>query len=1139
MEQLILLLLQNGIYLSKEGDKLNVEYNGDEIPDELLNQIRANKVELLKYLSLEKDNSVYQDIVPVKDAESFSLSSAQLRLWVLSQLGDGLVAYNMPSYVSLNQDIDIDCFKRAIESTIERHEILRTVFKKDATGEVRQYILNKADLGFTIDYKDFRSEPDKYEKVEQYIADDIYQPFDFEKGPLLRASLLQVENEEYVFYYNLHHIIGDGWSMEVLSRDVFKYYEAYKENRKPTLSPLRIQYKDYSVWQLAQLETETLKNHKAYWLDNLKGDLPLIDFPSTKSRPRIKTYDGLSLHTYIDKEVSSQLKKYSQENGGSLFIGLLAAWNVLVYHYTAQTDTIIGTAVAGRSHADLEDQIGFYVNLMPLRTQLNPEESFDIFYKALTTKTFESYSHQVYPFDKLVEELNSQRDVSRNAVFDVMLSLQNIVQSGNGNELIKEEWSQIVNQGYHSSKYDLELLAQEEGDYLSLKVVFNTEVYEQKMIEGLINHYKRILQVVYENPNVKIAQLDYLTLEEKNKLQVVFNETKETFPTNRMLVDLFKEQAQKTPHAVAIICEEREWTYRELDEQSNQLAHYLQANHAIKSDVLVGVLQERSAWMVISILAVWKAGGAYVPLNTGDPAERIKQLIGSSNLDIVLTKGTISEELDVLIVNLETIKTSLSDFSITALNTIIDPNSLSYVIYTSGSTGKPKGVMIEHFGMINHIGAKIEEMWIDSKSKVAQNAPHTFDISVWQFFSALVVGGTTVIYSHETILDPASFIKQVDVDKVSTLELVPSYLLEMLSVLENNSQRVTFSALKILILNAETLTPSMVKRWLTLYPHIPIVNTYGATEASDDVCHYIMYECPSTLTIPVLKRPIQNFQINIVDAHLNLVPIGVKGEIILSGPAIGRGYLNDEVQTQKSFLKGPLPGVSNHQRIYRTGDLGCYLEDGTMEFLGRKDSQVKINGHRIELGEVEHALRSHKDVEEAVVLDRENAANTRVLIAYFLAKVDLNTNDLRSWLKAMLPEYMLPAYYIQMETFPLTPNGKINKKRLPNPAEIDLVSEIEYVAPRNPIEEKLVKIWEDILGRERVGIKDSFFSLGGHSLKIIKVINEVNKQFDVKYDLKRLFDDPTIESMSEQIKTDIWFKDSKIEDESNYNEVKI
>lgn len=1139
MEQLILLLLQNGIYLSREGDKLNVEYNGDVIPDELLSEIRANKDELLKYLSLEKDNSVYKDIVPVKDAESFNLSSAQLRLWILSQLGNGLVAYNMPSYVNLNQDIDIDCFKRAIEATIERHEILRTVFKKDAAGEVKQYILKKADLGFTIDYKDFRGEQDKDEKVKQYIADDVYQPFDFEKGPLLRASLLQVENEAYVFYYNLHHIIGDGWSMEVLSRDVFKYYEAYKENRKPELNPLRIQYKDYSAWQLTQLETETLKNHKAYWLENLKGDLPLIDFPSTKNRPRIKTYDGLSLHTYIDKEVSRKLKKYSQENGGSLFMGLLAAWNVLVYHYTSQTDTVIGTAVAGRSHADLEDQIGFYVNLMPLRNQLNPEESFAVFYKALTTKTFESYSHQVYPFDKLVEELNSQRNVSRNAVFDVMLSLQNIGQNGDGNELNKDELNQIVNQGYHSSKYDIELLAQEEGDYLSLKVVFNTEVYEQRMIEALINNYKRILQVVYENPEAKIAQLDYLTLEEKNKLQVVFNETKQTFPTNRMLVDLFEEQAQKTPHAIAIICEEREWSYRELEEHSNQLAHYLQETHAIKSDVLVGILQERSEWMMVSILAVWKAGGAYIPLNPNDPTERIKQLVSSSNLNIVLTNGTILEELGALIINLEEVRGSLSDLSVKALKTVVDPHSLSYVIYTSGSTGKPKGVMIEHFGMINHIGSKIKEMWIDSKSKVAQNAPHTFDISVWQFFSALIVGGSTIIYSQETILDPSAFIKQVDADKITTLELVPSYLLEMLTVLETNPQRISFSALKILILNAETLTPSMVKRWLALYPHIPIVNTYGATEASDDVCHYIMYECPTTITIPVLKRPIQNFQINIVDAYLNLVPVGVKGEIILSGPAIGRGYLNDEIQTQKSFLKGPLPGVSNHQRIYRTGDLGCYLEDGTMEFLGRKDSQVKINGHRIELGEIEHALRSHKDVEESVVLDRENAANTRVLVAYFLAKVDLNINDLRSWLKAMLPEYMLPTHYIQMETFPLTPNGKINKKGLPNPKEMDLVNEIEYVAPTNPIEEKLVKIWEEILGREKVGIKDSFFSLGGHSLKIIKVINEVNKQFDVKYDLKRLFADPTIESMSEQIKTDIWFKDSKIENEDNYNEIKI
>ncbi len=1124
MRDLISELKARNISLSVDKDELVVDFDGSNLPNDLISKIKDNKLLLIQYLKKYYNRLDYFEIPCISSNESYPISDAQRRLWVLSQFEDGSVAYNMPGNVYLNKDIDIDYFKRAIDSTIERHEILRTVFKEDEKGEIRQWILNKEDIGFKIDYRDYRKETDKAGKVKNYIAEDSYKAFDLVKGPLLRAGLLQVEDEEYVFYYNMHHIISDGWSMEVLSKDVFSYYEAYKANAEPQLKPLRIQYKDYSAWQLAQLEEESFKSHREYWLNSLKGELPLLDLPVTKQRPRLKTNNGHRLITYIDSTTTGKLKTYSKENGGSLFMGLLGIWNVLMYRYTSQKDIIIGTSMAGRKHVDLEDQIGFYINSLALRNEIKPEESFNAFYGELKENTLRSYSHQMYPFDRLVEELDLHRDTSRSAVFDVMLTLQNVRENTQDVNPItiglkEEELKEIKDLGYSASKFDIDIAIEEKGNYLSFSIEYNTDVYEREMIEGLINHYRQLLSAVLENPEEKISQIDYLTNEEKHKLLVAFNDTEVYYPTNKTVVELFEEQVVKTPNNIAVVSAKKELSYKQVNELSNQLGRYLQNNYDIKPDDLVGIKQERSEWMIISILAVWKSGGAYVPIDVNYPADRSKQIITSSDINILITDGQAEEELNVSIIDLKKEIPVFSTLSKEPLKTRIDLNSLAYVIYTSGSTGQPKGVMIEHLGMVNHIGSKIKEMRIDGGSRVAQNAPHTFDISVWQFFSALLVGGSTLIYDKDTILDPGFFIKNVDADKITTLELVPSYFLEMLTSLESDKQLTLFSNLKILILNAETLTPSMVKRWFSLYPHIPIVNTYGATEASDDISHYIMHECPDTVTIPVFKRPIQNFQLHIVDEKMKLVPIGVKGEILLSGPAVGRGYLNDKEQTKKSFLKGPLPDITDNVRIYRTGDLGRFLRDGTMEFFGRKDYQIKINGYRIELGEIEYALLKNEQIEEAVVLVRENQNSEKELVAYITSKEEQNPSELRAYLKAILPEYMLPLYYVQLESLPLTSNGKVDKKALPDPQSLGLKSGIEYIAPRNETEEKLVKIWEEILQRKNIGVKDDFFALGGHSLKAARLSNKYSKELAVKVPLRDLFVHTSIESHAELIRS--------------------
>ncbi|WP_165760207.1 condensation domain-containing protein, partial [Niastella populi] len=551
----------------------------------------------------------FVQIGKVTPQASYPISDAQRRLWVLSKFEGGSIAYNIPGSTYLNQDIEIENFKRAIDATIDRHEILRTVFREDESGEIRQWVLEREALGFSIDYQDFRQEADKKEKAEAYIAADAYLAFDLENGPLLRAALLQVEEKEYVFYFNMHHVISDGWSMEVLSKDIFQYYEAYKTDKKPEIKELRIQYKDYSAWQLAQLKEESFKVHQGYWLNKLSGELPLLDLPAKKQRPKFKTHNGRGLATYLGKATTTKLKAYTQEKGGSLFMGLLAAWNILLYRYTSKTDIIIGTPVAGRDHADLEDQIGFYINTLALRNEIRPGENFNDFYSTLKDNTLKSYTHQMYPFDRLVEELDLHRDTGRSAVFDVMLIFQNNGERIEGPELNTEELNQIVELGNSQSKFDINIFVSEVSDYLSLRIVYNSDVYEKEMVEGLINHYRQLLNAILDNPEEKISEIDFLSQEEKQELLLTFNDTEMEYPKDKTIIALFEEQVQRTPDNIAVVFKDNKLAYRELNELSNQLAHYLQKKYDIQPDDLVGIKLDRSEWLIVSILGVLKSGG--------------------------------------------------------------------------------------------------------------------------------------------------------------------------------------------------------------------------------------------------------------------------------------------------------------------------------------------------------------------------------------------------------------------------------------------------------------------------------------------------------------------------------------------------
>ncbi|MGZ4040918.1 MAG: amino acid adenylation domain-containing protein, partial [Bacteroidia bacterium] len=1085
MKEFLAELVRKNIHIAVDKGELSVKFPKNKVDKILVEEIKSRKRDILEYLN---KLHVYEYLnIPVVDkAASYPLSNVQRRLWVLSQFEESAASYNMPASIVLEKNIDIKSFEIALASAIDRHEILRTVFREAEPGEIRQWILAGEAVGFKLDYRDFRSEEDKEERVNDYIAADSYKAFDLEKGPLFRAALLQVEEARYVFYYNMHHIISDGWSMEVLRRDVFACYEAHRKNTQPQLKELRIQYKDYSAWQLNQLQEETFKTHKDYWLKKLSGDLPLLNLPATKQRPRIKTNNGNGLSTYLDAATTAQLKKYSEANGGSLFMSLLATWNVLLYRYTSQTDLIIGTPVAGREHEDLEDQIGCYLNTLALRNEINPAESFNAFYKEIKNNALESYSHQMYPFDRLVEELNLQRDISRSAVFDVMLTLQNAGENTGTVKIKKEEINEVTDLGYSASKFDIDISVQETEHHLLLQIIYNTDVYEKEMIERLINHYKQLLKVLLENPEETISQIDYLSEEEKQEQLLTFNSTKADYPTGKTIVDLFEEQAAKNPNNIAVVFEEKELSYKTLNEVSNQLAHYLQKNYKIKPDDLISIKQDRSEWMIISILAVLKAGGAYVPIDPEFPQERIDYIESDTKCKVCIDEKELSE-----------FKETQKRYAKKKVVSPLTPTNLANVIYTSGSTGKPKGVMVEHASHVSFISNLDPQFGFGKVQKIAGTTNLTFDISSLEILGSLCTGKELVFLSNEELRDPGKFMDTIERSEVEVLQLTPSRLSQICS-----GNRKLPNSIRTVLVGGEELNEFLYQQLKN--ESFESINVYGPTETT------IWSSCLKikSSTKVSIGSPLVNEQIYILNEANKLQAIGVTGEICIGGTGLARGYLNQEEHTKEKFIENPF---KKGERIYRTGDLGRWTKDGNIEFVGRKDDQVKIRGYRIELGEIEHVLLKHKQIEEAVVLAKANQHNEKELVAYITSKQEQNASELRNYLKEILPEYMLPAYFVQLEALPLNTSGKTDKKALPDPREMSLKSGSEYTAPRNDAEEKLVKIWEEILQRKHIGIRDDFFVLGGHSLKAVRLSNEYVKEFSVKIPLKDLFAHTTIE----------------------------
>ncbi|HEU4555733.1 MAG TPA: amino acid adenylation domain-containing protein [Chitinophaga sp.] len=1089
MKDFIQALAEKNIRLSLVENDLKLIYDSDEdISPDIISRVKENKPALLHYLKKHDTRQEYKRIEKAAPAPDYPVSNGQRRLWLASQQKEASRAYNLAGHRYLNGQFSKEVFEKAIARLVSRHEILRTVFRLNEKGEIRQVVLPLSAGFCEVAYHDFEgAAPDE---VKAFLLAEAGKIFDLSQGPLFSTALIRLGPDRYVFSFNIHHIISDGWSMEILGREVLENYRAYSTGVVEDVPAPAIQYKDYAVWQQQELLTDRFQQHRQYWLEQLSGELPVLSIPSDMTRPPVLTYGGRELSAVISYDHIAALGQLCAQQQGTLFMGLLAVLNTLFYRYTGQEDIIIGSPVAGRDHADLDDQIGFYVNTLALRTRLKGTESFSELLDRVRNTTLSAYDHQVYPIDRLIDEMGLQRDPSRSPLYDVTMVLQNQREKGHGWDVSGIAENEVIDRGACMAKFDLLVSFVERADALQIIVQYNEAIYDKETVKRLINHFKQLLEQVIAHPQRPIQQLDYMLPAERIQLLGAFNSTQTVYPEGKTFLDMFREQVTAQPNHTALTFNGEPLTYNELDEKSNQLAHYL-IKKGVAPETLVPICLERSAEMIISIMGILKAGAAYVPVDPGYPAERIAYMLSDTHPPLIISHTDFKELFEdqrgmlKLLVDRDWMAVEMEPAELPQLS--VSTGNLAYVIYTSGSTGKPKGVMIEHGSLFNYLSYCHDKyLWNRSRQyKAALFTSLSFDLTVTSILGVLSAGGELVIYPQDM---PVQDIMQ-DVfwgpSQINFLKCTPAHI-ELLHGLCGER-----SAVGQIIVGGEELKHHQVALLRSANSDIIIYNEYGPTEATVGC---VVETLEGSTPLPenrsvLIGKPAANTQIYILDAAKQPVATGVPGELYIGGAQLARGYLDNPQLTAERFIPHPF---REGARIYRTGDLARWLPDGNIAYLGRIDDQVKIRGFRVELGEIEQAIITADGISSAVVVLREDERGQRNLAAYFVSEEQVNPDVLRQQLLEKLPEYMVPAWLIQLDELPLTPNGKVNRKALPNPGHTSAAT--AYVAPKNEIEACLAQVWEQVFELDYpVGAKHSFFELGGSSLTAILVINKLER----------------------------------------------
>ncbi|MEQ1513138.1 MAG: amino acid adenylation domain-containing protein [Lysobacteraceae bacterium] len=1056
---------------------------------------------LMQQLARKAATAPQNEIARRPRPERLPLSSAQQRLWILDQIDPGNSVYNVTMVMRFRGNLNVDVLERTLSEIMRRHESLRTIFVKDEEGP-RQKILPAEPLRL-VQHDVSNREGDAREKAAMALAAaDAAMPFDLAEGPVFRATLIRIAADEALLLLDAHHIAVDGWSFGVVFGELTQLYAAFLADRPSPLPELAIQYADYTLWQLEEAEGESARSQLEYWKQRFATLPPVLELPGDRPRPPVQSYRGGLVGHAIPAALYAEVKRFSRQEGATPFMTLLAVFHTLLSRYSGQEDIVVGVGNANRPRREIEALVGFFINTLPLRVDTSGNPTFRELLAQVKASTIDSYANQNVPVERLIESLNIERSLSHSPLFQTMLFYQNFPEQAV--ELPGLKLLPVRLDSVHSgtARADISIFANEVNDGLQMWIEYASDLFDKEYIEAFGRHLEQLMRSIVADPTRRLCELEIMSPQENHRLRVEWNATARSMPAEATIHALFEAQVSRSPQAIAVVQGETRLTYAELDAQADAVAARLRA-HGCGPGTMVGLFLDRTPRMLAALLGTLKSGAAYVPLDPSYPADRIGFMLEDSAAPVVITEDALAGQLPAGVHALLRIEDALEAAgSAVRAPSPVGAEDIAYVIFTSGSTGRPKGVCIPHRAAVNFLASMAREPGLAATDTLCAITTLSFDIALLELMLPLTVGARVALADRITASDGEALAAMLETVDASVMQATPATWRMLLDAGWGGRPQMR------LFCGGEALPRELADRLLECGREL--WNVYGPTETT--VWSTVERVQPGQAPVAI-GRPIDNTEVYVVDKHLQLVPAGIPGELLIGGLGVAKGYLDRPELTAEKFIADTL-GQRANGRLYRTGDLARWRRDGRLEAIGRIDHQVKLRGFRIELGEIESVLAAHDAVAQAIVICREDRPGDKRLVAYLVpADGEIDIAALRTAARERLPEYMMPSAFMTMDRLPLTPNGKVDRRALPAP-DADAFAVAEYTPPRNAEEETLVALWAEVLGRPQIGIHDNFFDLGGHSLLATQLVTRMQKALGGDIGLRMMFEAPTVAEFS-------------------------